>query len=87
MERSMLAAEAERVVAKGEMTDEEKEQARRDAQAQAANPDEELVEDRGKPQKVCFLKSDHIRSTYSLIMFDITSNNRYDFINMLWTQI
>ena len=32
-------------VAKGEMSEEEKETARREAQAQAANPDEEIVED------------------------------------------
>ena len=45
MERSMLAADAEKVVAKGEMTEEEKEVARREAQAHAAHPDEEVVED------------------------------------------
>ena len=45
MERSMLAADAEKVVAKGEMSDEEKEVARREAQAHAAHPDEEVVED------------------------------------------
>jgi len=32
-------------VAKGEMSEEEKETARREAQAQAANPDEEIVEE------------------------------------------
>ena len=36
MERSMLAADAERVVVKGEMTEEEKEVAKREAQARQA---------------------------------------------------
>lgn len=57
MERSMLAADAERVVAKGEMSEEEKETARREAQAQAANPDEEIVEECKEVDVVGILKS------------------------------
>jgi len=54
MERSMLAAEAERVVVKGEMTEEERQTASREAQA--ANP-EEMIEECKEVDVVGILKS------------------------------
>jgi len=57
MERSMLAADAERVVVKGEMTEEEKEVAKREAQAHAAHPDEEIIEECKEVDVVGILKS------------------------------
>jgi len=45
LERSALAADAEKVVAKGEMTEEEKERAREEAVEAQANPDEEIIEE------------------------------------------
>ena len=54
MERSMLAADAEKVVAKGEMTEEEQEHAKKDA---AAHPEEEHVEECKEVDIVGILKS------------------------------
>ncbi|CAK9095756.1 unnamed protein product, partial [Durusdinium trenchii] len=56
MERSMLASDAERVVAKGEMTEEEKQVARQEAAAQAAN-EEEVIEECKEVDVIGILKS------------------------------
>ena len=53
MERSMLAADAERVVAKGEMTEEEKQVARQEAATQAATGDEAVEECKEVDAWVC----------------------------------